>query len=607
MKNSRLVRVFVSVVLCMVFMAMPAGNAYAMPFNAAVNYAVGTNPRSVAVGDFNRDGNPDLAVANYNSNDVSILLGNGLGAFAPKVDYTAGTNPVSVAVGDFNRDGNPDLAVANYTSDNVSILLGNGLGAFAPAVNYTTGTNPVSVAVGDFNRDGNPDLAVANNDSDNVSILLGNGLGAFAPKVDYTAGTNPFSVAVGDFNRDGNPDLAVANFNSNNVSILLGNGLGAFAAAVNYAVVAHPSSVAMGDFNRDGNPDLAVANYNSDNVSILLNTPEPPTITSVNPASGIQGQTLPVVITGTKFAGPTTVSFGTGITVNSVTVDNLTQVITNISIAGGATSGAHNVSVTTIGGTATLTGGFTVNLPAAPTITSVNPASGIQGQTLTVVITGTKFAGPTIVSFGTGITVNNLTVNSLTQITANISIDANAAAGARSVSVTTPGGIATLTGGLTVIEVQQNPLIGTNAPTSHGSSMSGTTTTTQPVGRPKIMTQSASLSAKTVTPGTPVTVTANLINKSAVNGNKKVTLYVNGQVETTQGVTVNSGGSSKLTFNVSRSEPGDYSVYVDGVPAGSFKVELFRESDAILIFSAALVALAFLIGMFLLWRRQRTG
>jgi hypothetical protein len=117
--------------------------------------------------------------------------------------------------------------------------------------------------------------------------------------------------------------------------------------------------------------------------------------------------------------------------------------------------------------------------------------------------------------------------------------------------------------------------------------------------------QSASLSAKTVTPATPITVTADIANKSAVIGNKKVTLYVNGQVETTQGITVNSGGSTKLTFNVSRSEPGDYIVYVDGVPAGSFKVELFRESDGILIFSAVLVALAFLVGMVMLWRRQQ--
>jgi len=131
------------------------------------------------------------------------------------------------------------------------------------------------------------------------------------------------------------------------------------------------------------------------------------------------------------------------------------------------------------------------------------------------------------------------------------------------------------------------------------------TTPAPPVTNPVIQTQSASLSTRSVTPGTPVTVTADIINKSAVNGNKKVTLYVNGQVETTQGITVNSGGSSKLTFNVSRSEPGDYDVYVDGVPAGSFKVEMVTGPDSVLIFSAVLVALAFLIGMAMLWRRQQ--
>lgn len=128
-----------------------------------------------------------------------------------------------------------------------------------------------------------------------------------------------------------------------------------------------------------------------------------------------------------------------------------------------------------------------------------------------------------------------------------------------------------------------------------------------PVGLPTIVVQGASISARAVTPGSPVTVTADIANKSAVNGNKKVTLYVNGQVDTTQAVSVSSGGHSKLTFNVSRSEPGDYLVYVDGVPAGSFKVELFRESDIILVISTTLVATAFLLGMVMLWRRQRTG
>ena len=140
---------------------------------------------------------------------------------------------------------------------------------------------------------------------------------------------------------------------------------------------------------------------------------------------------------------------------------------------------------------------------------------------------------------------------------------------------------------------------------SHGSSVPAVTTPQAPVSLPNIQIQSASLSANTVSPGSPVTVTADIANKSTVNGSKKVIVYVNGQVESTQGLTVNSGSTSKLTFNVSRSEPGDYSVYVDGVPAGSFKVELFNATDAILIFSVTLMALAFLVGMVMLWRRQQ--
>ena len=146
-----------------------------------------------------------------------------------------------MAVGDFNGDGKADLAVANYGSDNVSVLLGNGNGTFQAAVNYAAGTSPHSVAVGDFNGDGKADLAVANYGSNNVSVLLGNGNGTFQAAVNYAAGTSPCSVAVGDFNGDGKADLAVANYGSNNVSVLLGNGNGTFQAAVNYAAGTDPS------------------------------------------------------------------------------------------------------------------------------------------------------------------------------------------------------------------------------------------------------------------------------------------------------------------------------------------------------------------------------
>src|SRR5204862_200939 len=99
---------------------------------SATNFPVGTSPESVAVGDFNGDGKQDLAVANYFSNDMSILLGDGTGSFSAAANFDAGSRPVSLAVGDFNGDGIQDFAVASDVLGNVSILLGNGTGGFSP-------------------------------------------------------------------------------------------------------------------------------------------------------------------------------------------------------------------------------------------------------------------------------------------------------------------------------------------------------------------------------------------------------------------------------------------------------------------------------------------
>ena len=231
-------------------------------FRQAVNYSVGTNPQSVAVGDFNGDGKVDLAVANNGSNNVSILLGNGDGTFQPAVDYLAGASPSSVVVADFNGDGKLDLAVV---TNSVAILLGNGDGTFQPPVYYAAGKQPVVVAVGDFNGDGKPDLAVANYRNGGapgtIAILLGNGDATFQRPVYYAAGLASVSVAVADLYGDGKLDLTVANYYSDNVSILRGNGDGTFQPPVNYTVKQKPEFVAVGDFNGDGKPDLAVSSY----------------------------------------------------------------------------------------------------------------------------------------------------------------------------------------------------------------------------------------------------------------------------------------------------------------------------------------------------------
>ncbi|MCZ6836720.1 MAG: VCBS repeat-containing protein, partial [Planctomycetota bacterium] len=112
--------------------------------------------------------------------------------------YAVGEEPESVAIGDFDGDGIPDLVVANLVSDNVSVLIGRGNGSFAPHATYNVGDSPYSVAIGDFDDDGVLDLVVVNAGSDDVSVLLGYGDGTFASHVTYAVGNAPFSVAIND-------------------------------------------------------------------------------------------------------------------------------------------------------------------------------------------------------------------------------------------------------------------------------------------------------------------------------------------------------------------------------------------------------------------------
>ncbi len=239
-------------------------------FQSKVDYATGTNPISITVGDFvTADGKLDLVVANWGSDTVSYLKGNGNGTFQTQVTFSTGHHPTAVGVGDFKADGNLDLAIVNYDDATVSVRLGSGSGTFGSITNHTVGTHPRGIAVGDFDSDEKLELAVTNAGSNTVSWLASNGDGSFKTKVDYTTGTSPYGVEIADFNRDGHLDMAVANNGSGSVSVFMGIGNGTFQSKVDYTVGANPQGIAVGDFDGDGKADLVVTNSGSGTVSIL--------------------------------------------------------------------------------------------------------------------------------------------------------------------------------------------------------------------------------------------------------------------------------------------------------------------------------------------------
>jgi hypothetical protein len=243
-------------------------------FQEAVPIDVGVSPAAVMLVDLNGDGHFDLIVANEGEATVSVLLGtdDGSGTFQPAENFTVGNAPSALEVGDFNNDSRLDLAVANSESNSVSILLGNDAGTFdLPALNTAVGESPEALAAGNINDDEHLDLVVANEDANSVSVLLGNGDGTFqTASDDVRVGLHPEAVALQDVNGDSRRDLVVANRGSNSVSVLFGNGDGTFGAARHYPVDFSPIAFAIADLNQDERLDIIVVNENSSNLTHLL-------------------------------------------------------------------------------------------------------------------------------------------------------------------------------------------------------------------------------------------------------------------------------------------------------------------------------------------------
>jgi hypothetical protein len=244
-------------------------------FSGPTSYGTDSNPRAVVLGDFNNDGKLDMVTAGL-GNVVCIFLGNGDGTFQNPKCAGSGLHAFSdnsLAVADFNHDGKLDVVVANYDSNNVSVLLGNGDGTLSAQTNYAVGIQPFAVAVGDLGN-GSPDIAVGNSNGSNISVLVNKGDGTFNAAVNYPVHAAPFGLAIADINKDGKNDVIVGATTGSfaDIDLLLGNGDGTLQSA--NAVGSLPPylhEIVVADFNNDGNLDVAANTFNVNGyVSVAL-------------------------------------------------------------------------------------------------------------------------------------------------------------------------------------------------------------------------------------------------------------------------------------------------------------------------------------------------
>ena len=245
-------------------------------FSATAAQATHSAPlNNVAVGDINRDGQPDVVGAGRTG--LSFVLLNAQPRPLQHRLWTPHLLPASATHGfavpcDLNEDGRQDLLTFAYgaTPGQLYYFAGDGNGGFAAPVTYAVEAQPEAVQVTDFNGDGHADVAVSSALTGTILVFTGDGHGNLRLTSTPFAGGGAAGFAVGDIDGDGLPDMAVALSTENGLAVLLNQGSGLFTTLLPVAVPGGPIDVAVGDVNNDGLLDVAVANNYTKNVSVYL-------------------------------------------------------------------------------------------------------------------------------------------------------------------------------------------------------------------------------------------------------------------------------------------------------------------------------------------------
>ncbi len=524
----------------------------------------GSQPAWVAVDDFNGDGISDLAVAdNGSSGGVSILLGKGDGTFGNATSVDAGGAASSLATGDLNGDHKEDLAVINNSSNTLSILFGKGDGTFGPATSYSTRNGPASVGIGDFNGDGKPDLVVPTFFGPNVrsalSIRLNGPSNTFGLSAEYVTDSRPRGTAIADFNGDHKLDIAVANNFSDDVFVFPGSGFGTFGSFTGYVVGDGPSWLTTADFNGDGQPDLAVVNGNSNTVT-LLETPMPATHFRVRvvPVTASAGTAFQVIVTALDAANRLVTNYSG--TVSFTSSDSAASLPASYTFTAND-QGVHSFTVTlrTVGA-----GNITVKAGAVSGTTSVPVEAG--AATHLQVVTASATAGT---PFDVTVTALDAYGNVDHNYQGTVHFSSNDPAKgiilpADYAFTAADHGVHIFTSGVTLLTAGQRTITAIDPPDAPG-----------PTGTGQVMVQAADASSLTITAptsaiaGTPIKVTV-----TALDPYNNVATGFAGTVRFSS-----SDGNAGL--------PGDYSFVAGDNGIHTFQTVLQTSGPQSLIISAA--------------------
>lgn len=267
------------------------------------------SPSTVATEDINKDGHLDIIAAG-GKDKIAIFFGDGSGNFSFYTSLTTisdGSNSgiSEVGIGDFNEDGNLDIAAYNEVGDsNVFVFFGDGTGGFSSPRTFVGAVSGKGLDVIDINKDGHLDILSEGSVDNLIYVFLGDGAGHFTRKTSFVGGVKAKNIAIADFDGDGSLDIVApeANYNVGKIDISKGNGDGTFTFVKSIAIGGGPRTAVAGDFNKDGFVDFAVndpSNVNNKTYIFLNHPNQAPALDPIGNKTVNEGEALTFTVHAT--------------------------------------------------------------------------------------------------------------------------------------------------------------------------------------------------------------------------------------------------------------------------------------------------------------------